>query len=202
MGIFMPRLRDSIRLIHDEAEKRGPLGKIVENTMTSESYVSILCRLYGFVTPCEVAMDPLLKVYGVEIRWNERKRADLLKKDLMFFGMSDLSIESIPKCYDVYRMDTTADALGLAYILEGSRLGGLTLSKALQKNFGFQNHQGYSYFSSNGVDVINLWSSFRDFMENYVALNDSGQEIIAAAISGFQKLNSWLDVQEVEPAVK
>ena len=84
-------------------------------------------------------------------------------------------------------------ALGCLYLFEGSRLGGLVLSKALEEKFGFEHYNGYSYLGSDGLDVPELWKSFRGVVKDYVAMGGDGTKIISAATSYFGALNTWLD---------
>lgn len=193
MATFMNQLRDAIMPLHDEAEKRGPLREIPEKTITLDNYRKALGRLYGFVSTSEEVIDPLLVSYGVDLEWPKRKRKEHLQKDLMFLGVATSSIESIPKCQEVRAIQTIPQALGILYLFEGSRLGGLVLAKSLREHFGFENYQGYAYFASNGAEVANLWLTFKGFMESFVSSNGGGSEIITSARCGFELLNKWIE---------
>ncbi|MGO8878990.1 MAG: biliverdin-producing heme oxygenase [Desulfomonilaceae bacterium] len=187
---FMQRLRESIMPLHDEAEKSGPLSVIPEKTVTLEEYAKILERLYGFVSIAENVIRQQVQISSLDYR--KRTRLDHLVKDLIFLGNTRKSLNRIPVCRDISAIRNVPQGLGILYLFEGSRLGGLVLSKALKEHFGFQNFQGYSYFASNGVDVPAMWASFKDFMENYVQTQGGGDEIIVAAKNGFASLNEWL----------
>ena len=193
MATFMTQLRDAIMPLHDEAEKRGPLREIPEKTITLENYKNVLGRLYGFVSASEEVISPLLVSYSVDLEWPKRKRMEHLQKDLMFFGVETSAIESIPKCQEVSAIQTIPHALGILYLFEGSRLGGLVLSKALREHFGLENYQGYAYFASNGAEVANLWLTFKGVIEGFVSSNGCGSEIITSAIGGFELLNQWIE---------
>jgi heme oxygenase len=189
---FMERLRESIVPLHDEAEKVGPLHAIPDKTIRHEDYIKVLERLYGFVSVAEKVIESQIDDRCVALDYPNRTRVKHLANDLVFLGRSEDSLEQLP-CFDsVSRLTTLPDALGCIYLFEGSRLGGLVLSKALKEHFGFQNFQGYSYFASNGVDVPAMWASFKDFMENYVQTQGGGDEIIVATKNGFASLNEWL----------
>lgn len=192
MTMFMPQLRDAIMPIHDQAEKHGPLSEIPKKTLTLDKYSKLLGRLYGFVYASELCMEPLLDNYASDLEWPKRKRVGHLLKDLIFLGESRMVVDALPKCQDVSSIQTTAQALGTLYLFEGSRLGGLVLSKALREHFGFQNFDGYAYFGSNGVEVVPMWQTFKNFMEKYVASNGGEQEIILSAKDSFESLNKWI----------
>jgi heme oxygenase len=193
MAMFMPLLREAIMPLHDEAEKRGPLREIPEKTMTLNNYKKILGRLYGFVSVSEEVIEPLFASYSVDLDWGKRKRVGHLENDLIFLGENRKTLEMLPKCEEVSNIRNMSQALGIVYLFEGSRLGGLVLSKALREHFGFGNCQGYAYFASNGAEVVAMWQTFKNFMENHVASNGGEAEIIISAKQGFDLLNEWLD---------
>ncbi|MFA6222764.1 MAG: biliverdin-producing heme oxygenase [Desulfomonilaceae bacterium] len=187
---FMQRLREAIMPLHDEAEKSGPLSAIEQKTITLERYKKILERLYGFISVAEDLIIHEIQPSGLD--FGPRTRTNHLENDLIFLGHTRDSLTEIPLCDDISAIRTIHGALGLAYLSEGSRLGGLVLSKDLVDCFGFVDFQGYAYFASNGMDVPSLWLSFKDFMENYVESQGGGSEIILAARNGFASLNEWL----------
>jgi heme oxygenase (biliverdin-IX-beta and delta-forming) len=189
---FMQRLRDSIMPLHDEAEKLGPLHKIPDKSVTLEDYKKILERLYGFVSVAEDVIQTKMNDQCGALDYESRKRIGHLEKDLMFLGQSQEDFKQIPRCNDITHVGTFPDALGCLYLFEGSRLGGLVLSKALREKFGFKDYQGYAYFSSNGAEVPSMWVSFKDFTEDYVGSHGGGDDIINSAKVGFAALNKWL----------
>lgn len=191
---FMQTLRDSIMPLHDEAEKLGPLHKIPDKSVTLEDYKKILERLYGFVSVAEDVIQTKMNDQCVALDYESRKRKGHLEKDLMFLGSPKSSLTQIPRCNDITHVGTFPDALGCLYLFEGSRLGGLVLSKALREQFGFKDYQGYAYFGSNGSEVPSMWASFKDFTETYVKSNGGGDDIINSAKEGFAALNKWLAV--------
>ncbi|MCL5125710.1 MAG: biliverdin-producing heme oxygenase [Deltaproteobacteria bacterium] len=189
---FMHRLREEIMPLHDEAEKLGPLSKIPEKKVTLEDYKRMLERLYGFVSVAEDAIEAQINGQCAELDYESRKRIGYLEKDLIFLGSSTGSIAQLPLCDHITYVQTLADALGVLYLFEGSRLGGLVLSKALRERFGFVEYRGYAYFGSNGLEVAAMWASFKDFMENYVERHGEGDKIINSAKKCFVLLNEWL----------
>ncbi len=187
---FMQRLRESIMPLHDEAEKSGPLSAIPEKLVTLQEYRRILERLYGFVFVAENIIQSQVQHSGLD--YKARIRVDHLVKDLIFLGNTRESLIKIPVCQGMPVIRNTPQGLGLLYLFEGSRLGGLVLSKALKEHFGFRGYHGYAYFASNGMEVATMWAYFKDFMENYVQTQGGGDDIIIAAKKGFVSLNMWL----------
>ncbi|MGC8603155.1 MAG: biliverdin-producing heme oxygenase [Desulfomonilaceae bacterium] len=187
---FMQALREAIAPFHDEAENAGPLSAIPAKTISLEEYRKILERLYGFVFIAENVVEPLVKHSGLD--YGKRIRVDHLVKDLRFLGNASESFNELSICQDMPVIKNTAQGLGLLYLFEGSRLGGLVLSKVLKEHFGLKNYRGYSYFASNGAEVTTMWASFKNFMENFVCIKGGGDEIIATSKESFALFNKWL----------
>jgi heme oxygenase len=189
---FMSRLREAIMPLHDEAEKFGPLHAIPAKSLTVDAYAKILTRLYGFVLPAEKTIEDMIEPVKIFPDYMNRRRVPHLEKDISFLGISERDLREPRLCETIPRIDNIPKAIGCLYLFEGSRLGGLVLAKALREQFGFDNNKGYAYFGSNGLDVPELWKSFRNTVEDYVSKEGNSAEIIAAATSGFAALNRWL----------
>lgn len=189
---FMSRLREAIIPLHDEAEKFGPLHAIPAKTVTVDVYAKVLTRLYGFVLPAEQMIADMIGQAKIFPDYTSRRRVPHLEKDLAFLGIPKHDLREPRLCNTILHIDNVPKALGCLYLFEGSRLGGLVLAKALREQFGFDSYQGYSYFGSNGLDVPELWKSFRGVMEDHVAGSDDEREIISAARECFAELNKWL----------
>lgn len=74
--------------------------------------------------PVEAALDAAGAERVVE-DWEERRRADLIRSDLVALG-EDATLMTDPP-----RLDGEGSLLGAIYVLEGSRLGGALLSRQL-----------------------------------------------------------------------
>ena len=190
---FMSRLREAIMTFHQEAETKGPFRHILDKNVNLEDYNKVLNRLYGFVEPAESMIWTQLGNDFFQDDYSKRRRIVHLKKDLLFLGTAEHSIGNISLCSNMSIIDNPAAALGILYLFEGSRLGGLTLTRALREKFNFQGFSGCAYFGSNGLDVPDLWKSFKDEMEKYVEHGGDGDRIIDSASTGFRFLNKWME---------
>lgn len=190
---FMSRLREKIMPLHDEAETKGPLRHILDKSINLEDYNKVLTRLYGFVGPAESMIWAHVGNDFFQGDYSTRRRISHLEKDLLFLGTAVDSIGSIPLCSDISIIENFSEALGILYLFEGSRLGGLVLTKALREKFNFQGYGGCAYFGSNGLEVPDLWKSFKDEMEKYVEQGGDGDRIIDSASTAFRFLNEWMD---------
>ena len=87
---------------------------------------------------------------------------------------------------------STAQALGAFYVVEGSMLGGQTISRELRNRFSLTPENGASFFASSGIDVKARWTEDQKILRTHL---DSESKLIAAissANSTFRSLSSWL----------
>jgi heme oxygenase len=192
MKSFRQRLKDSITPFHEQAQKLGPLNSIVAGSITMNEYKDCLGRLYGFTLPAERVIERLMANSGLKLDYQLMRRTPHLVMDLAFLDTGQAEIDRLPLNKELSEVDSAPKALGLLYLFEGSRLGGLTLAGLLRNHFGFTNLQGYAYFASDGENVHVLWRSFRKELDRYVARAGNEDEIIESARRSFSALNAWL----------
>ena len=73
---------------------------------------------------------------------------------------------------------TTAFALGILYVVEGSSLGGRFILKNLETIPGLDNGKGVSYFTGYGNKTGSQWKNFLNFLTTYEEENNCEDEII------------------------
>ncbi|QOV90715.1 biliverdin-producing heme oxygenase [Humisphaera borealis] len=174
----------------------APLHAQVEQTFedcfdlrTVEGYVAVLKAFYGFVLPWEQAVhgcgDP-----EIQMLMSSRWRADRLAADLRHFHHGP---DDMPKCSELPALDG-GRLLGSVYVMEGSTLGGLKISKTLEASLGLTTGLGRSYFLGEGARALSRW---RDFLVEFDRLGGvrCEAEIVAGASNTFVTLASWLKRQ-------
>lgn len=86
-----------------------------------DGYRSFLIAQAGPLLSAEAAVDAFDPA-ALLPDWPDRRRSDLIRADL-----ADLGVE--PPRAEPFELDTDAAALGVIYVLEGSRLGGAMLAR-------------------------------------------------------------------------
>ncbi len=146
-----------------------------------------LLRHLGLIASFEAALEAhaaALAALGADPR--PRARRNLLMQDLALLGMAERSPPApVPPIPD------PAHALGMFYVLEGSRLGGRVLLRRVEA--GIRDDGGATAFLAGGDTGPEPWRAFR------VALDGFGQQatpaartaVLRGADSTFRAFESW-----------
>ena len=150
----------------------------------------LLARFYGFhaVWDPAVAGVPQLAAFHAP-----RARLALLARDLSLLGVAAADIAALPRC-DVARflVRDAAQGLGSMYVLEGSTLGGVLISRAL-KDQAWAPSDGLGYFNPYGPRTGIMWREFRQWLAAEAAAHDA-EAVAAGARRTFALLEDWLAV--------
>ena len=173
------------RLKADTAEHHARVERGLDLTradLTQADWVETLKRFYGFVAPWESAIRAHAGVYPAE-----RHKAAFLERDLAHFGVA---AADLPLCPNVPSTDTVARALGSAYVLEGSTLGGRFVADRVTGHLGLHDGGGYSYFVCYGPRTGAMWNAFRQTITRVGTALDP-DVIVAAARDTFDRIHDW-----------
>lgn len=179
MHSLQQTLYHATRALHQRIEDNPFMHAITNNESLDEQYRWLLRKLVLFSHSGEKKLLAILNdSYGFEV--SQRCRVHLLQDDLMALGITHGLIDT-----EYFKdFDTPGKAIGLLYVLEGSRKGGAFLSALLEKkapHLPMRYLKGYSEMT----DV--QWVKFIDLLEQY---NDEPirQDIVAGAIRAFEIL--------------
>jgi len=118
-------------------------------SLSCVGYQRLLLRLLGLHAP----LDERQGAFGDEplLEWTraapEASRAELLRRDLRVLGVSDGAIRSAPRADDLLpKPATPAEALGCAWVIEGSAMGGRVIAKLLSEHLGIGQATGGAFF--------------------------------------------------------
>ena len=159
-----------------------------------EPYIEYLQRFLAFQNEAEQVLDTAITAEAVP-DWNERRRAHLARADLATLGAPE---RQFPRSSGRLPHITACEqALGIAYVLEGSTLGGAYLLKQLA-SLGINAAHGGSYLASYGSDRGKMWQRFLFTLEAAHLRRRRAESIAAAAIATFAAARHYLT--EAEPA--
>lgn len=143
---------------------------------SAAGYAGFLSAMASALLPLERALEQA-GIDQVLPDWPERRRAMLLLDDLATLGAKPIDERAPPPA------EGEARQLGMAYVLEGSRLGGkLLLKRALGSSD--PKVRAATRYLSHGTDR-NLWSSFLVHLEASPEVGRAPTEAIAGARDAF-----------------
>lgn len=179
-------LKSATKISHDQLEKELDL---LSPDVTLTDYKRILERFWGVYLPVEnhIRNSELKNMY--EGRW----KSDLLKDDLLKLGSAKKEIDELPLCEVFQRPMSLSEILGTLYVLEGSSLGALILTKHFHSKFNLRNLNGLSFFTGYEDKTLMMWKEWRALSENMAReKNLSSSAIVSQAINTFTELRNWL----------
>lgn len=179
MSTLQQTLADATRPLHQRIED-NPLMRALKHAEPLESpYRWLLSKLYLFAEGAErkiVALIPETEGFDT----HKRCRTEMLRDDLLRLGITPES--GNPFLFDT--IDTAGKAIGLLYVLEGSRQGGQFLSSLLLKS---NPHLPMRYLLGYGEMTGDEWEHFRMLLERY-AKEPIQNEIVSGALGAFEIL--------------
>ena len=89
----------------------------------------LLERLLGVHLPLEAALDRLWRAGRLEVSWPPRRRAHLIRADLLALGRTPAQVAALPLCPAVPLPATATQAWGVLYLLDGATLGGAVIRR-------------------------------------------------------------------------
>jgi heme oxygenase len=181
--MLLDQLKAHTRTAHAELERLNGLPE------TLADYVAQLENHFGFIAAWEQALARALPADDV-LRAGRTKRA-WLEADLAFFGQSPAQIAALPLCPDFVPPEPDRPTLlGIAYVVEGSTLGGQFISRHLEQALGLKGGGGNRYYRSYGAEVGPRWQAFRgELLRASSPANDP--IILRAAEQTFVTLHRW-----------
>lgn len=124
-------LKSQTQTLHDKLEKNPFMQKIEKETFTKEDYI-ILLELFFKLHHC---LETQMMEFE-ELNMPMRERKSHLTSDLLKLNYDVHKAHNNFGCDLEIKIDTLSKAYGALYVLEGSRMGGLFLSKLIRTQLG------------------------------------------------------------------
>ena len=166
---------------------------LVDAGLSVARYRRVLESFFGFFEPVEARIDelaPSAPPLGLDLSL----RAHLLAKDLLALGSSTSEIGSLPRCTDIPRLAEPADMAGCLYVLEGSRLGGAIVARALERSLGLGS-DGAAFFRSDGEAVGRRFKRVLAWLDEVTRAGAMPDDVIASACETFRTLSRWTEAR-------
>ncbi|WP_227009042.1 biliverdin-producing heme oxygenase [Christiangramia fulva] len=161
---MLNRLREETREIHEALESKNLAQKIIDHSINHEEYLLLLLQNFQAYRKTE----KLLQKY---LNFHPFLKAERIKKDLENLGVKnpDFFWDFPFECKD------EIEALGIAYVVEGSAMGGMMIGKQI-KYCGALHGLPEQYFYNASKENAKGWNKFqkeirnRDFSEQETQL--------------------------------
>lgn len=186
---FPDHIKSYTKPEHASLEKH--LIGIIKGIRTVQQYIDLLRMFYGFYQALEVDMEQYLTQEHIpDIK--QRRKADALLQDIRELGGE----QPLQTTIEIPVINSYASALGAAYVLEGSTLGGVIIAKMIKTQLpDIPASKGFSFFTCYGEDALNMWKKFRTYL--LALTNKEDQDVTAeTARKTFLTFKVWIDKYE------
>jgi len=126
-------LKRETQTLHDGVERNPFMLKMENKTFNLEDYKALLVLFYGL----HHVVEGQLSDYE-ELNMPLRERSSHIEKDLKSLGCTQAAMNKSCDTDLELKIDTLSKAYGALYVLEGSRMGGMFLTKMIRAHFGEQ----------------------------------------------------------------
>ena len=183
---FMKRLKTETQPQHQSLERTELSRRVMSPMLSRENYLEILYAFYGAFTPLESQVQATLTARYPTLKFVPR--GPLVVDDIRQLSGTFNPVEFPAEKSDESKETLTLpEALGVMYVLEGSKLGGKIISRQLEKSMGVLPTLGGSFFAAGAIED---WKNFQSACENYVAQHpDKADTIIESAKATFR----WIE---------
>ena len=170
---------------------------LIAEKLTTQTYIEMLKKYLAFYEPLEQLIFSVTIPKGivqlVPSDYAARRRAHMIKFDLLKQGVSTWEVESLPPCEKLPEVTSMAQALGCLYVLEGSSLGGQIILAHLKRNLNLDKNSGASFFAGSERETWHKWKVFTEFLQEFGLLfPEAEEELCFAAEETFRCFDSWL----------
>jgi heme oxygenase len=182
----MTALKDGTADLHAEAETHV---HILDSDADEAAYAQYLARMYGFHAPIEVAFARHAGLEAAGFAAVQRAKRSMLAADL-----AELLIDArtLPACDELPELGDVMRATGVAYVIEGSTLGGKFILSRMRPHLPTVMNRATRFLAGYGEQTGARWRQFCALGER--VLFDDGA--IDAALNGardtFRSLITWL----------
>ncbi len=192
---FAAHIKDYTKAEHASLEKK--LIGMIKRVHTPQQYTALLRMFYAYYHTLELKMDQYLSKEIIPDIEERRKSAAILQ-DIRYMGdtapMEDHAVQ-MPE------ISSWPQAMGAAYVLEGSTLGGVFIARMIRGQLQLPTGEGFSFFNGYGDAIHHMWRKFHVHLNSLEEKND---QLLAAtaARQTFLTFSNWADLYESNTVFK
>ncbi|MBZ9730965.1 biliverdin-producing heme oxygenase [Salegentibacter sp. JZCK2] len=161
---MLTKLRNSTKKLHEELEKENLAGKIISHEISLEDYKLLLLQNYIAYKITEAEISKFIPSYKSDKNHQLAQDLENLNVDTSIFK----------EFQDKFKIGSYEEALGAAYVVLGSALGGMYISKEIPNCPELENIANPHFFNGDR-EGVKSWNKFvkelkaEDFNETQVA---------------------------------
>lgn len=184
--MIIARLREATKAAHKHLDEH--LYPVIKNIHSKDDYAYLLEVFYTFFKPVYNSIENQLGAHRLPGMENRRKPSWLLE-DLEDIGMPGNNYQL---CRDIPAINSTAQAWGALYVLEGSSMGGTVITRVIKEGLNQFGDTGFKFFKAYGENNAEKWQQFLSYLENDEDNGRHTDELINTGIETFNLFHAWI----------
>lgn len=166
-------LKAETRHLHDLTEAKFNSERLFIGDFSKEDYTRLLLHNHALLSAFESSIfNKIEEGPTAELNLNNRKKLALVEADLQHLNI-------IAPLQSSHPIETSAEAWGLLYVMEGATIGGTMMAKQLSSLPEFQDFP-FHYFRIYGDKTGSKWKKFKEIIDREIQ-EDSFSETLAGA---------------------
>ena len=188
---LLRRLKSETAALHELAEEHV---RILDQDAAPEDYHRYLVAMHGYHAPLEERFAAHAGLAAAGFEAPLRKKRHLIERDLA--GLGDLRT-AWPACPRLPDIGPLARAVGTAYVIEGSTLGGRFILAKLPPALAPLRGRATAFLEGYGAATGDRWRAFGELVGRAVGSPAEEDAAVDAACETFARLIDWLALHEV-----
>ena len=182
---FLTNLRSRTAALHQQLEDL-PLSKsLMREDVTLEDYARYLVYMRDVMTFFDTQI--LSRLQHIIPEPVKRKKTDQIDRDLEFLKHKDIAVEG-PASSAMPDIHDDATAMGIAYVIEGSTLGGRVIMKHITAKLPIEEEAGGQFFAGYKIETGPMWKQFLTALQDYTVAGNHEEAVIQGAMNGFSMI--------------
>lgn len=172
--MMLNKLRERTRKLHEELEGKNLASKIIDHSISREEYELLL---FQNLLAYSKAEDSISNYFPEDSHAKSAK----IKADLQNIG-----VENPDYNWDyAFHCKNEIEAVGVAYVMEGSALGGMMIAKEIKKCEALKSLPEQHFFATS-KDSANGWNRFLKFLRSREFTEEEAEIASRKAVETFQ----------------
>ncbi len=180
---ILGHLKNETAKHHEIAEQKNLAKYIIDHSITTDQYKELLRKNYSVYFSLENYLNKNENLLDIDLRkFVTYEKSDALRKDLQTFSIDFNTITN----KDITLPKNFGSLVGSLYVIEGSMLGGLLITKHLKKCSNLDIHTTHHFFGGNPEYHVTRWKKFCKTIENRSYTQDEINTSVNAAVKVFE----------------
>lgn len=181
---LIEKIRKATGALHGKLEAHPVSQMIMNSSLTIPGYMFYLGLMKEVVADYETNIIPLIKSTSYTLLPSKKQ---LIESDLIYLEKQGYKIPALTQFQFPFQ-NNNAYLTGIAYVMEGSALGGRIIYKHISQNLELSSQNGASYFYGNGELTGRMWIQFLELMSSHAKCSSEEVEMISGAQNAFNSI--------------